>query len=336
MKLSALVCAHNDEARLAECLRRLEFCDEIVVVADRCTDRSQEIARQFGARVIDGIFPLESQRKAAGVSACLGEWVLEVQTDEHVEAALAYEIRAAIHGRPAGDWFDVPVDNFVGEKLVRRGWGAGLGDMMAPRLYRRRVKRWKARRVEPIVTMDGRYAGALETPLIRHADRDVGQMLARLDRQTWLRAQDLADAGGPASVAMNLLRGLRAFASCYVLRQGLREGETGFLIALMAGLDAMLAAPAPAGAGQGPRRRRGRPARRARPHRPPRAEAVISAKAGTRGPSAGPSPFIVILRSRRRGRGTLNTGGGRGRARGYAPYPSGGLDGPDKPGHDVI
>ena len=32
MKLSALVCAHNDEARLADCLRRLEFCDEIVVV----------------------------------------------------------------------------------------------------------------------------------------------------------------------------------------------------------------------------------------------------------------------------------------------------------------
>jgi glycosyltransferase involved in cell wall biosynthesis len=50
VKLSALVCAQNDEARLADCLRGLEFCDEIVVVADRCTDRSQEIARHFGAR----------------------------------------------------------------------------------------------------------------------------------------------------------------------------------------------------------------------------------------------------------------------------------------------
>ncbi len=60
-------------------------------------DRTQEIARQFGARVIDGIFPLESQCKAAGVSACLGEWVLEVEADETVEAALAYEVRAAIH-----------------------------------------------------------------------------------------------------------------------------------------------------------------------------------------------------------------------------------------------
>src|SRR5947209_6946194 len=179
VKLSALVCAHNDEARLADCLRGLSFCDEIVVVADRCTDRSQEIARQHGARVIDGIFPLESQRKAAGVAACVGEWVLEVEPDERVDAALAYEIRAAIHSRPAGDWFDVPVANFVGETLVRRGWGSGLGDVVAPRLYRSRVKSWTARRVAPAVILEGRFAGALETPLIRQADADIGHMMAR-------------------------------------------------------------------------------------------------------------------------------------------------------------
>jgi len=240
VKLSALVCAHNDEARLADCLRRLDFCDEVVVVADRCTDRTQEIARQFGARVIDGIFPMESQRKAAGVAACLGEWVLEIEVDEHVEAALAYEVRAAIHGRPSGDWFEVPVHNFVGQTLVRRGWGAGLGDTAAPRLYRRRVKRWAPRRVEPAVVLDGRSAGALETPLARHADPDVGHMIARLNRQTALRAQDLAEAGEGGRLLADLGKGLARFWTCYVWRQGVREGELGFLIALMAGLDAVL------------------------------------------------------------------------------------------------
>jgi glycosyltransferase involved in cell wall biosynthesis len=240
VKLSALVCAHNDEARLADCLRRLDFCDEIVVVADRCTDRSQEIARQFDARVIDGIFPLESQRKAAGVSACLGEWILEIEPDEHVTPELAYEIRAAIHGRPGGDWFEVPVDNFVGQTLVRRGWGASLGQVMAPRLYRRRVKRWKARRVEPAVVLDGRFAGELETPLVRHADPDLGHMIARLNHQTTLRAQDLADANDGGDMVSDLLSGFGGFWKSYVWRQGLREGELGLLIALMAGFDAVL------------------------------------------------------------------------------------------------
>jgi len=240
VKLSALVCAHNEEARLADCLRRLDFCDEIVVVADRCTDRTQEIARQFGARVIDGIFPLESQSKAAGVAACLGEWVLEVETDEIVEAALAYEVRAAIHGRPGGDWFDVPLDNYVGETLIRRGWGGAFGAAIAPRLYRRSIKRWQACRVQPAAILDGRYAGALETPICRNADPDVGQMIARLNRQTALRAQDIADSGRTGSLLGSLGRGVRQFWTSYLWRQGLFEGEIGFLIALMDGLDPIL------------------------------------------------------------------------------------------------
>lgn len=240
MKLSALVCAHNDEARLADCLRGLEFCDEIIVVADRCTDRTQEIARYFGARVIDGIFPLESQRKVAGLAACLGEWVLEIETDERVSPALAYEVRAAIHGRPGGDWFELPIENFVGETLVRRGWGEAFGTEKAPRLYRRPIKRWKAGRIAPAVTLAGRAAGALETPLQRRADPDIGQILGRLSKQTWLRAQDIADAGAPGRLWDDVVRGLGRFWTCYVWRQGLREGELGFLISLMAGLDPIL------------------------------------------------------------------------------------------------
>ena len=240
VKLSALVCAHNDEARLAECLRRLDFCDEIVVVADRCVDRTQEIARQWGARVIDGIFPLESQRKVAGVSACLGEWILEIEPDELVDAKLAYEIRAAIHGRPAGDWVDLPLDNYVGQTLVRRGWGPGLGDTLAPRLFRQRVKRWKARRVDPAMVMDGRYAGALETPLARRSATDLSRLFAKVDHTAALRAQDLADDNDTGSLGRDVRAALGRFWTSYVWRQGLREGELGFLIALLSGVEAVL------------------------------------------------------------------------------------------------
>ena len=221
-------------------MRGLGFCDEIVVVADRCTDRTQEIARQFGARVIDGIFPLESQRKTAGVVASHGEWILEIEPAESVDPALAYEVRAAIHGRPRGDWYHVPFANYVGDRLVRRGWGGDFGPASAPRLYRRRVKRWQAGRVRPETTLAGACAGAIETPLRRRADADVGQMIGRLDRQTALRAQDLADRGEPGTLGANLLDGLHQFWSSYLVRRGLREGEVGLLIALMCALDPIL------------------------------------------------------------------------------------------------
>ena len=111
VRLSALVCVQNQDAQLSACLRKLSFCDEIVVVADRCTDRSQDVARRQGAIVIDGIFPLESQRKAAGVEACSGDWILEIEPEDLIDAALAWEIRAVLQMRPAGDWYDLPIDN---------------------------------------------------------------------------------------------------------------------------------------------------------------------------------------------------------------------------------
>jgi len=45
--VSALVVIHDEEARLAACLEKLRFADEIVVVLDRCTDRSKEIEGIF-------------------------------------------------------------------------------------------------------------------------------------------------------------------------------------------------------------------------------------------------------------------------------------------------
>ncbi|MCR5879382.1 hypothetical protein [Phenylobacterium sp. J367] len=109
---------------LGECLKGLAFCDEVVLVADRATPRLQEIARRAGARLVAGIFPHDSQRRTAGAEACGGEWILEVEPDEAVDSALAWEIRATLQMRPEGDWFDVPVANHVGGRLVQRGWGA--------------------------------------------------------------------------------------------------------------------------------------------------------------------------------------------------------------------
>jgi len=61
-----------------------------------------------------------------------------------------------------------------------------------------------------------------------------------MDLQTTLRAQDLADAGEGGGLASDVARGLGRFWTSYVWRRGLREGELGFLVALMAGVSAVL------------------------------------------------------------------------------------------------
>jgi glycosyltransferase involved in cell wall biosynthesis len=239
-KLSALICAHNEEQRLPACLAALSFCDEIVVVADRCSDGTEAVARQYGAKVVPGIFPIEGPRKHAGIARCTGDWILELDADEGVTPAFAKEIRETIARADAADWYQIPVDNYVGDQLVRNGWGGSFGTSSAARLFRRGHKSWKAERVHPGAKLDGAFGGRLTQPLVHMVDEDIADMFARLGRYTALKAQDLADSGKIKSIPDDAFRGVRRFFKCYVSRQGYKEGDYGFAIAVMAALYPLL------------------------------------------------------------------------------------------------
>lgn len=238
-KLSALVVARNEETQLPDCLATLTFADEIVVVLDRTTDRSAEIARRFHARVIEGAWEIEGTRRNTGIDACAGDWILEVDADERVPHVLAQEIRRVIAASRYARHL-IPVDNYIGKKLVRYGWGAGFGKSGAYALYRKGTKSWGADRVHPALSFTGEAGPALLSRLDHYVDRDISDMLKRLDRYTTAKAADLRAKGDPDSTAHYVRRIFSRFWKCYVGRKGYREGGFGLLIALLAGLYPIL------------------------------------------------------------------------------------------------
>jgi glycosyltransferase involved in cell wall biosynthesis len=237
-RLSALVVAHDEEAQLAACLERLIAADELVVVLDKCTDASKDIALRFTNHIVEGAWTLEGARRNVGLDACTGDWILEVDADERVPAALIEEIRAAIAGAEPG-YFLVPFDNYVGGRLIRYGWGASWGVSAAPRLSARGAKQWGEQRIHPSLKLAGPKRW-LKTPIDHFVDSSISDMIQRLDRYTTARAQDLRDGGDIGSFANNLRRMASRFVKCYVGRKGYREGPYGFLIALFAALYPVL------------------------------------------------------------------------------------------------
>jgi glycosyltransferase involved in cell wall biosynthesis len=237
--LSALVVARNEETRLAACLERLRFADELVVVLDRCTDRSADIAREFGARVIEGGWEREGDRRNLGIAECRSDWIVEVDADEHVSPDLAAEIRRIVEQSKA-DWHQIPVDNYIGDRRVRYGWGASFGKGAYAGLFRPNAKRWGPERVHPKLTLIGEKGEMLEARLDHYVDRDVADMIDRLNRYSSARASDLRAAGDPGKLSSNVRRLFSRFFKCYVQRKGYREGGYGLVIALCAGLYPLL------------------------------------------------------------------------------------------------
>jgi glycosyltransferase involved in cell wall biosynthesis len=237
--ISAVVVAHDEEAQLAECLATLSFADEVVVVLDRCSDRSKEIAQRFTPHIVEGAWEREGPRRHAGIDVCRGQWIVEIDADERVTPALAAEIRQMAEHSSAS-WHLIPVDNYIDQRLVRWGWGASFGKGAYAGLYRNGAKHWGGERVHPKVTMSGAQGQTLEARLDHYVDRNISDMLARLDRYSSARAKDLRDSGDIGSYARNLRRIPTRFWKCYVGRKGYREGPYGFLIALCAGLYPIL------------------------------------------------------------------------------------------------
>jgi glycosyltransferase involved in cell wall biosynthesis len=235
MFLSALVVAHNEESRLAACLSHLGFCDEIVVVLDRCTDASRDIAARFTPRLIEGAWDREGPRRHAGIDACQGPWILEVDADEHVTPAMAQEVMALLKN-PTAQRYLVPINNYIGSRLVKQGWGASFGIRNKWCLFQKGTKHWHDQRVHPQVTYQGLAGPRLSHGIDHFVDDNITDMIARLNRYTTAKALDMVDAPHWTRLWPNIRRLFSRFFHCYVKRQGYKEGVYGLCIALCAGL----------------------------------------------------------------------------------------------------
>ena len=83
---SVIVPAHNAEEFIEKGLHSIKmqtFTDyELIVVCDRCTDRTAEIAAGYADKVLIRDFGLDGLARNAGIEAAEGEWLLFMDHDD--------------------------------------------------------------------------------------------------------------------------------------------------------------------------------------------------------------------------------------------------------------
>ena len=90
--LSVLLIINNEEKQLKQCLERVSFADEIIVILDKCTDKSKEIARNYTKKIFSGSWDIEGKRRNFGLEKCNKTWILEIDADERISDELKNEI----------------------------------------------------------------------------------------------------------------------------------------------------------------------------------------------------------------------------------------------------
>lgn len=227
MRLSAIVIARNEAAKIEACLDSVAFCDERIVVDSGSDDATVALAEAKGARVVQHAWEGFGPQKNFALSLAQGEWVLSLDADERVSPELASQIAQAVSGGQA-DGYEMPrLSSFCGRPMRHSGW---YPDYVL-RLFRRGRARFSNDLVHERVICEGNVA-RLSAPLIHHPVERLEDALSRMDRYSTAGADMLVQSGRRVSFMTGILRGWWAFVRTYILRLGFLDGREGFLLAV--------------------------------------------------------------------------------------------------------
>ena len=191
MTLSLVVIAKDEERDLPACLASARgLVQEIVVVDSGSADRTAEVARAAGAKVLRREFTTYAEQKQFAVEAAAGEWILNLDADERLTSELADSIRRALQA-PAADAFRLP---FAVEFLGRRLRHGGLNGERHVRLFRRGAGRFTGGLLHEGVALDG-PVGDLPGAVLHRPYADLSEYLSKLDRYTTLAARKAHESG---------------------------------------------------------------------------------------------------------------------------------------------
>ena len=97
--ISVVIPAHNEEKYVARCIRSVKAAAafrgepaEIIVVCNRCTDRTGEIALKNGARVIENGDRCIAKVRNAGIAAATGDIIVTIDCDNRMTKGTLKEI----------------------------------------------------------------------------------------------------------------------------------------------------------------------------------------------------------------------------------------------------
>lgn len=237
-KISIVLAVYNEENNLENCLNSVkDLANEIVVVDGGSKDKTLEITKKFGARIIQTTNPpVFHINKNKAIDAAKYEWVLQLDADEIVSPELASEIKREIDSKSEINGYWIPRKNFFLTRYLKKG---GQYPDLTLRLYRKGKGRLPAKDVHEQAVVEGKV-GYLKSDLLHLRDKDFSQYLERFNRYSDLLALQLKEArlkkGILAFLQYSFIKPTFWFLKIYLRHRGYVDGFPGFIFALFSAL----------------------------------------------------------------------------------------------------
>jgi glycosyltransferase involved in cell wall biosynthesis len=231
LPLSVAIISFNEETNIGRCLEAVrDLAGEIVVVDSHSTDRTVEIARGLGAKVIAEDWKGHIGQKNSALEKCSCEWILSLDCDEVLSPELKESIRQAVT-QGAAEGYRLNRKTFFLGRWIEHAW---YPDWKV-RLIRNGTGRWSGFDPHDRLTVAG-TTGKLEGDLYHYSFKNLRDCLERTIRYAANEAGSYAREGRRATFVNILVNPLHGFFKHYVIKRGFLDGLHGFIISVLNGI----------------------------------------------------------------------------------------------------
>ena len=227
--LSVVIITRNEEDRIKTCLESVKWANEIIVVDHGSIDKTTEIAKSYGAKVIESESDDFSLRRNLGAEKASNDWLLYIDADERVTAGLKDEL-FNIFEDSQNSAYAISRRNIIwGEE---KSYGPFYPDWVIRLLYKPHFKQWIGK-VHEYPQFEGKL-GYTKNSFIHLTHRNVEQVILKNLEWSKIDSKLRFDAHHPK---MSGWRFLRIFITETwnqgIIRQGFFNGTVGVIDSLM-------------------------------------------------------------------------------------------------------
>jgi glycosyltransferase involved in cell wall biosynthesis len=227
-KISAYILTYNEAEKIEAAVTSVLWADEVVVVDSFSVDRTPQIARSLGARVVDVQFKGFGDLRNRAVEACNFDWIFSLDADERCTETVRDEILALLAGTPPHEVYMVPRRSYMMGRWIRgSGW---YPNFRQPQLFRKGSICYTLEPVhEGFEVLGGRSVGTLRNAVWQFPFRNLEEVINKMNRYSTLGATKLASKR--VSMASAFGHALWSFIKHYIFKLGFIDGWAGFVIA---------------------------------------------------------------------------------------------------------
>lgn len=226
--LSTVIITLNEEKNLPKCLESVKSLDgEIILVDSGSTDKTLEIARNYGAKIYFRNLDNFANQKNWGVTKAVGNWILAVDADEEIPVELAKEIGEAIkESRYKG--YLIPRRNFIlGKEIKYSRWSPDTHIW----LWQKNSGKWFGD-VHEEVQIKGDI-GLLKNSKIHNSHKSVNEFIKANNLYSTLEARSLFEKNIRFSFWKMIWKACFEFCIRFFYKEGFLDGKYGFVLAYL-------------------------------------------------------------------------------------------------------